>query len=116
MWQSLSNLNEYRKNKRRVVKFLVQETSSIGQSIANAHVSLLENSKVKYNTITDMEEKFVLKRVKAGEYILKVSKEGYKTSIQSYQMEQGNVSPPEVFWWLFMESHFYKFQYLYCIF
>ncbi|TLD42903.1 MAG: hypothetical protein JETT_0803 [Candidatus Jettenia ecosi] len=96
MWQYLGNLSEYKKIKRWIVKFHAQETSSTGQFIANAHISLLENNKVKYSTITDGEGKFVLKKVKAGEYILKVSKEGYKTSIQPYQMKQVNVSPLEI--------------------
>ncbi len=49
------------------------------------------SSEISYNrdickTATDNEGKFVMKAVKAGEYILKIFKERYKTHKQTYQM------------------------------
>lgn len=101
MWKYLNSNSDYKKMKKWIVKYDAQEFSSSevssgGEAISEARVSLRQNGSVRYKAVTDAEGKFVMKAVKAGEYILKISKEGYKTYKQAYQMNQGNVIPLEI--------------------
>lgn len=101
MWQYLNSNSDYKKMKRWIVKYDAQEfssgqVSSGGKAVSAARVSLRQNGSVRYKAVTDAEGKFVMKAVKAGEYILKISKEGYKTYKQTYQMNQGSVIPLEI--------------------
>ncbi|MFN3533233.1 MAG: carboxypeptidase-like regulatory domain-containing protein, partial [Candidatus Brocadia sp.] len=64
--------------------------------IANAKVSLSRKGHIKYRAITDSTGAFTLKKVKANEYTLKVTKKGYKAYKQPYEMRQKDVSPLEV--------------------
>ncbi|MCK6467951.1 MAG: carboxypeptidase-like regulatory domain-containing protein [Candidatus Brocadia sinica] len=101
MWKYLNSRSDYKKMKKWIVKYNAQEfssgqVSSVGEAISAARVSLRQNGSVRYKTVTDAEGTFVMKSVKAGEYILKISKKGYKTYKQSYQMNQSNVIPLEI--------------------
>jgi len=71
-----------------------QETD--GAMIANAKVSLSRNGHSKYRTTTDSTGAFTLKKVKANEYTLKVTRKGYKAYKQSYEMKQKDVSALDI--------------------
>ncbi|MFN3532875.1 MAG: carboxypeptidase-like regulatory domain-containing protein [Candidatus Brocadia sp.] len=100
MWQYLNSNSDYKKIKKWIVKYDAQEFSSSqalsGEAVPDAEVRLSQEGSIKYSAITDADGNFVIKAVKAGEYKLKVSKKGYKTYKQSYQMNQGNVTPLEI--------------------
>lgn len=101
MWQYLNSNSDYKKIKKWIVKYNAQEYSSgqelsLGKAVPGAEVRLRRDNRDIYKTATDDEGKFVMKAVKAGEYILKISKEGHKTHKQIYQMNQSNVSPLEI--------------------
>lgn len=94
MWVNLKSMSDYKKIKDWIVKYNAQEFSTTGGvAVSDAKVKLLQNGKVKYSSITDADGKFTLNKVKAGGYKLKVSKDGYRTSVQPYQMYQRNVAP-----------------------
>ena len=67
-----------------------------GTAVANAKVSLSLNGRIKYRTTTDSTGAFTLKKVKASEYTLKVTRKGYKGYKQSYEMKQKDVSSPDI--------------------
>ena len=101
MWKYLNSNSDYKKMKKWIVKYNAQEfssslVSSIGKAVSAARISLRQNGIVKYQAATDAGGKFVIQEVKAGEYTLKFSKEGYKTYKQTYQMNQSNVTPLEI--------------------
>ncbi|MDO8141626.1 MAG: carboxypeptidase-like regulatory domain-containing protein [Candidatus Brocadiales bacterium] len=100
MWTNLNSTSEYNKIKDWIVVYNAQESSSsqgsAGAVIASAKVRLSQNGRIKYRTTTDSTGAFVLNKVKAGEYTLKVSKKGYKPYSQTYQMNQSNVSSLEI--------------------
>lgn len=100
MWQYLNSNSDYKKMKKWIVKYDAQEFSSSqalsGEVVPDAKVSLSQKGNIKYRTTTDADGNFVIKAVKAGEYILKISKEGYKTYKQNYQMNQSNVTPLDI--------------------
>ena len=77
-----------------------QESSSshgsAGAAISGAKVKLSKNGSIKYRTTTNSTGAFVLGKVKAGEYTLKISKKGYKLYTQTYQMNQSNVASLEI--------------------
>ena len=83
-----------------IVVYNVQESSSsqgsAGAGISGAKVKLSKNGRIKYRTTTDSTGAFVLGKVKAGEYTLKISKKGYKRHTQTYQMNQSNVASLEI--------------------
>ncbi|HHT9114299.1 MAG TPA: carboxypeptidase-like regulatory domain-containing protein [Candidatus Wunengus sp. YC65] len=100
MWVNLNSTSEYNKIKDWIVVYNAQEYSSSqgsgGAAISDAKVKLSKNGRVKYKTTTDSTGAFVLEKVKAGEYTLKVFKKGYKRYTQTYQMNQSNVTPMEI--------------------
>lgn len=101
MWQYLNSNSDYKRIKKWMVKYNAQEYSSgqgvsLGKAVTGAEVTLRQDNRDIYKTATDDEGKFVMKAVKAGEYILKIFKEGYKTHKQTYQMNQSNVTPLEI--------------------
>jgi hypothetical protein len=100
MWQYLNSNRDYKKIKKWIVKYDAQEFSSdqalSGEAVSGAKVSLSQEGSIKYTATTDADGNFVIQAVKAGEYILKISKEGYKRYKQTYQMNQSNVSPLEI--------------------
>lgn len=99
MWQYLNNMSEYNKIKDWIVLYNAQENSSnmaTGVVVSGAKVQLIRNGRVRYRTTTNQTGAFVLRRVKAGEYKLRVSKKGYKTYMQPYQMKQINILPVDI--------------------
>ncbi len=71
-------------------------TGTVTEVRAGGASSEISYNRDIYKTATDNEGKFVMKAVKAGEYILKIFKERYKTHKQTYQMNQSNVTPLEI--------------------
>lgn len=71
-----------------------QET--VGATVANAKVSLSKKGRIKYRATTDSTGAFTLKKVKANEYTLKITRKGYKTYKQPYEMKQKDVTPLEI--------------------
>ena len=100
MWTNLNSTSQYNKIKDWIVVYNAQESSSsqgsTGAAISGAKVRLSQKGTIKYRTTADSTGAFVLKKVKAGEYTLKVSKKGYKPYSQTYQMNQSNVSSLEI--------------------
>ncbi len=100
MWNNLNSTSEYDKIKNWIVVYNAQESSSsqgsAGAAISGAKVRLSKNGRIKYRTTTDSTGAFVLGKVKAGEYTLKISKKGYKLYTQTYQMNQSNVASMEI--------------------
>ncbi len=98
MWQNLNSTSEYEKIKDWIVIYNAQEFSSSQMEVAvpAAKVRLSQKGIVKYKTTTDSDGGFVMKKVKAGMYKLKIKKRGYKAYTQSYQMDQSNVLPLEI--------------------
>lgn len=90
----------YEKNGDWMVKYNDRESSSDRETdaavIVNAKVSLSRKGHIKYKTTTDSTGAFTLKKVKANDYTLKVTKKGYKTYKQSYEMKQKDVLPLEI--------------------
>jgi len=101
MWPKLNSTNDYEKINDWVVKYNAQENPS-GQAsseenpVSRAKVSLSKNGRIAYRTKTNPDGEFTIKKVKAGTYILKISKRGYQVYSESYQMNQTNVSPLEI--------------------
>ncbi len=91
---------QYNKIKDWIVVYNAREHSSsqgsAGAAVSDAKVKLSKNGRVKYKTTIDATGAFVLEKVKAGEYTLKVFKKGYKRHTQSYQMNQSNVASMEI--------------------
>lgn len=100
MWNNLNNTSEYDKIKDWIVVYNAQESSSsqgsAGAAISGAKVRLSRYGRIKYRITTDSTGAFVLGKVKAGEYTLKISKKGYKRYTQTYQMNQSNVASLEI--------------------
>ena len=99
MWLYLNNMDEYNKIKNWIVLYNAQENSSnlvTGVGVSGAKVQLIRDGRVRYRTTTNQTGAFVLKSVMAGEYKLRVSKTGYKTYTQPYQMNQTNIPPLDV--------------------
>lgn len=100
MWNNLNSTSEYDKIKDWIVVYNAQESSSsqgsAGAAISGANVKLSKNGRIEYKTTTDSTGAFVLEKVKAGEYTLKVFKKGYKRHTQTYQMNQSNVASLEI--------------------
>lgn len=67
-----------------------------GAVIGNAMVRLSRNGRITYRTTTDATGSFTLKKIKANEYTLKVTRKGYKTYRQPYEMKQKDVSSLEI--------------------
>ena len=65
-------------------------------AVANAKVSLSLKERIKYRTTTDSTGAFTLKKVKANEYTMKVTRKGYKAYKRSYEMKQKDVSSLEI--------------------
>lgn len=67
----------------RMVTYHSQESSSgqetIGVAVANATVSLSRKGRIKYRTTNYLTGDFTLKKVKANEYTMKVTRKGCKT-------------------------------------
>lgn len=100
MWPNLNSNSEYNTIKDWIVEYNAQEYSSgitdiTGEPVAGAKVRLSKNGKIKYQTKTDGGGEFILERVKAGTYALKVYKKGYNAHNQSYQMNQTDIIPLE---------------------
>ena len=66
------------------------------KAIPGAKVSLSLKGRIKYRTTTDSTGAFTLKKVKANEYTLKVTRKGYKGYKQSYEMKQKDVSSLDI--------------------
>lgn len=100
MWPYLNSDRDYDKIEKWIVEYDAQEFSSSqavsGGPVTNAKVRLSQNGHIKYRTTTDAEGNFVVKAVKAGKYLLKISKNGYNPYKQYYQMNQSNVTPLEI--------------------
>lgn len=101
MWPNLNSTSDYNTIKDWIVKYNAQEyssgqVSSGGEAVSGARISLSKNGRIKYRTKTDSAGEFIIARVKAGTYTLKVSRKGYETYTQSYQMNQTNVTPLEI--------------------
>lgn len=100
MWVNLNSTNEYNKIKDWIVIYNTQEYSSsqgsAGAAISGAKVRLSQYGRIKYRTTTDSTGAFVLEKVKAGKYTLKVFKKGYKRHTQTYQMNQSNSASLEI--------------------
>jgi len=64
--------------------------------ISGAKVSLSLKGRIKYRTTTGSTGAFTLKKVKANEYTLKVTRKGYKAYKQSYEMKQKDVSALDI--------------------
>ena len=100
MWVNLNSTIEYDKINDWIVVYNAQESSSsqglAGAAISGAKVKLSKNGRIKYRTTTDATGAFVLGKVKAGKYTLKISKKGYESYTQTYQMNQSNVASLEV--------------------
>lgn len=99
MWTNLRNTREYNQIKKWIVLHNAQESSSnmaTGGVVSSATIQLTQGGHVKYSTTTSQTGTFVLKSVMAGEYSVRVSKKGYKTYTQPYQMNQYNVPPLNV--------------------
>lgn len=65
-------------------------------AVANAKVSLSLKGRIKYRTTTDSTGAFTLKKVKANEYTMKVTRKGYKAYKRSYEMKQKDVSSLDI--------------------
>ena len=87
-------------NKDWMVKYQGRESSSgqetDGTVVVNAKVSLSRKGHIKYRTTTDSTGAFTLKKVKANDYTLKVTRKGYKTYKQPYEMKQKDITPLEI--------------------
>jgi hypothetical protein len=83
-----------------MVKYNGHESSSgqemVDAVVADAKVSLSRKGRIKYRTTTDSAGAFTLKKVKANEYTLKVTRKGYKAYKQPYEMKQKDVLPLEI--------------------
>ena len=78
-----------RKNEDWIVKTMHSPSAKrLAQRWYNAKVSLSLKGRIKYRTTTDSTGAFTLKKVKANEYTLKVTRKGYKGYKQSYEMKQ----------------------------
>lgn len=90
----------YEKDVDWMVKYHGRESSSgqetDGAVVANAKVSLSMKGHIKYRTTTDSTGAFAFKKVKANEYTLKVTRKGYKTHKQPYEMKQKDVTPLKI--------------------
>ncbi|HJW86884.1 MAG TPA: carboxypeptidase regulatory-like domain-containing protein [Candidatus Brocadiaceae bacterium] len=93
MWPSLRSAREYNQIKDWIVLHHAQEDSTSGGVVSVATIQLTQGGQVKYSTTTSQAGAFVLKSVMAGAYSVRVSKKGYKTYTQPYQMNQINVPP-----------------------
>ena len=97
---SYNSDTEYEKIEEWIVKYNAWESSSsretTGTAVANAKVSLSLKGRIKYRTTTDSTGAFTLKKVKANEYTLKVTRKGYKAYKQSYEMKQKDVSSLDI--------------------
>ncbi len=94
MWKNLKSISEYTMIRDWIVKYNAQEFSAGGETaVPDATVELLQGDTVQYNALTSAGGNFVLNKVRAGEYTLRVSKDGYATYSQPYQMYQRNVTP-----------------------
>jgi len=101
MWPKLNSSSEYDTIKDWIVAYNAREYSSgvtdvAGEPVAGAKVRLSKNGRIKYQTKTDEGGEFILEKVKAGSYSLKVYKKGYDAYNQSYQMNQTDVTPLEI--------------------
>ena len=99
MWPSLNNTREFNAIKKWIVLHNAQENSSnmaTGAVISGATIQLIQGGGVKYSTTTSQAGAYVLKSVMAGAYTVRVSKKGYKTYTQPYQMNQINVPPLDI--------------------
>lgn len=99
MWPYLNNTSEYNKIKDWIVLYNAQEDSAnltAGVVVSDAKVRLIRDGRVRYRTTTNQTGAFVLRRVKAGKYKLRVSKKGYKTYMQPYQMKQTGILPLDI--------------------
>lgn len=67
-----------------------------GTVVANAKVRLSREGRIKYSATTDSTGIFTLKKVKANDYTLKVTRKGYKTYKQPYEMKQKDIFPLEI--------------------
>lgn len=66
------------------------------KAIPGAKVSLSLKGHIQYRTTTNSTGAFTLKKVKANEYTLKVTRKGYKAYKQSYEMKQKDVSSMDI--------------------
>ncbi|MCF6152810.1 MAG: carboxypeptidase regulatory-like domain-containing protein [Candidatus Kuenenia stuttgartiensis] len=101
MWPNLNSNSEYNTIKDWIVEYNAREYLSdtidvAGEPVAGAKVRLSKNGKIKYQTKTDEGGEFILEKVKAGAYSMKVYKKGYDAYNQSYQMNQTDVTPLEI--------------------
>ena len=99
MWPSLNNTREFNAIKKWIVLHNAQENSSnmaTGAVVSGATIQLIQGGGVKYSTTTSQAGAYVLKSVMAGAYTVRVSKKGYKTYTQPYQMNQINVPPLDI--------------------
>lgn len=97
---SYNSDTEYEKIEDWIVKYNARESSSsretAGTAVADAKVSLSLKGRIKYRTTTDSTGAFTLKKVKANEYTLKITRKGYKVYKQSYEMKQKDVSSLDI--------------------
>ncbi|MBF8277491.1 MAG: putative heme protein [Candidatus Brocadiaceae bacterium] len=99
MWPSLKNTSEYNNIKDWIVSYDAQEDSSNRAArvvVSGAKIQLMQDGYIKYSTTTSQTGVFVLKSVMACEYKVRVSKKGYKTYTQPYQMGQINIHPLDI--------------------
>lgn len=96
MWPNLRSAREYNQIKDWIVKYNAQDDSISGGVVSGATIQLTQGGQVKYSTTTSQTGAFVLKSVMAGAYSVRISKKGYKTYTQPYQMNQINVPPLNV--------------------
>ncbi len=99
MWSSLKSMSEYNKIKDWIVSYDAQESSSkraAGVVVSGAKIQLIQDGHVKYSTTSSQTGAYALKSVMAGEYKMRVSKKGYKTYTEPYQMGQINIPPRDI--------------------
>ena len=97
---SYNSDTEHEKIEDWIVKYNARGSSSSRETadtaVANAKVSLSLKGRIKYRTTTDSTGAFTLKKVKANEYTMKVTRKGYKAYKRSYEMKQKDVSSLEI--------------------
>lgn len=92
MWPYLNDATELQTIRDWIVNqnCLELSTSNVGGPVPDAEVKLKQGRIIKYQGYTNRNGNFVLKKVKAGDYNVTISKKGYYSSTQTFRMDPNN--------------------------
>ncbi|MBI5186434.1 MAG: carboxypeptidase regulatory-like domain-containing protein [Nitrospinae bacterium] len=92
MWPYLNDAKQLQTIRDWIVNqnCLELSTSNVGGPVPDAEVKLKQGRIVKYQGYTNRNGNFILKKVKAGDYNVAISKKGYDTSTQTFRMDPNN--------------------------